>query len=826
MFFALSSQIAASVPVTAPTPNRLINNRVKLNLQDSIASNYATIGSFPMFYFDWAAPTTAVIMQMDGVQTITGNFTYLNLMQRNTSITEARPTINNPNWSSTSLTYLRTTSPITTVTNAGNINITGADWNAVQAHGCKYNSGTDQITGFFNKQTSTGARVAAVVNPRTLSVSTNSTYNKFYSFGVWGFNKILTNDEVDSIRLSCKYPTDCNMFMISPWTGVSDSAYYWNQYNGKTGKKWYFLNTGTTDRPKYSSVVWKRTNNIAAAYNLFYGFTRRGARTLSYNPNNTKGDSVLTQDDVEHLPSAVIWNTAEAMIDFNPTNHAMTMSQADMIFTIFDKSNRTIWKADIAKYKNGQYYKPNSNGKYTQWHWKELNEDFINKYANTGYEGYIYPYLEKDINGNITGIKKVAVYNTNQTGAVKEAIRTKYHTNSTNKKAYLMLIMGNTLANGLHTSWASPEYVSPKDTAKYFHKLSGNYVDYTNIGRFDGRTMTASGTPADPGGDSYRFRDFSPLWNYRGSVASGDQSIGNEHMALIDLGSDADYADGKVFAHAYTFINSFFIKATATNGVDDLDTINWTALKKQNALKAAIREFNYGIDYLEGKGYDVEIIGINLAVNANWTETNNVNSYKTHMRSTVYKLRSLYKQYNSDTIPFITCGMDDYYYDSQSSNANDSFNLAISQLKTEMTNFDYFAYQDLPHQATLYDMRTCTQILQSKYLGSAVKSMDKGYTKPTISNVTISGTKQVGQVVNASYTWGGTASEGETEILYLQSDSMDKASLTYLSNVITGTSYTIPAGASGKYIRVAVFPKDVNKIMNNAYFSPWYLVAP
>jgi hypothetical protein len=170
--------------------------------------------------------------------------------------------------------------------------------------------------------------------------------------------------------------------------------------------------------------------------------------------------------------------------------------------------------------------------------------------------------------------------------------------------------------------------------------------------------------------------------------------------------------------------------------------------------------------------------------------------------------------------------MDNYYYALQSSHADNSFNIAISQLKTELTNFDYFVYQDLPHQSTLYDMRTCTQVEQSKYLGSSIKVMDKGYTKPTISNVTITGTKQVGQTITASYTWGSSTSQGQTEVLFLRSDDMGEGTLTLVSNVISPYSYTVGLNDANKYIRIAVFPKDVNDIMNNAYFSPWYLVAP
>jgi hypothetical protein len=103
---------------------------------------------------------------------------------------------------------------------------------------------------------------------------------------------------------------------------------------------------------------------------------------------------------------------ANSYIDGNPDNHSMDWStDADKVYAVFDKSNRTLWQSSIETVNN--HYIQNTDGNYTLWHPSELNEDFINTHAQSGHEYHLFCGLRTS-GTDVTGITKIAVYKENK----------------------------------------------------------------------------------------------------------------------------------------------------------------------------------------------------------------------------------------------------------------------------------------------------------------------------------------------------------------------------------------------------------------------------
>lgn len=160
---------------------------------------------------------------------------------------------------------------------------------------------------------------------------------------------------------------------------------------------------------------YKNTNTLFSPHSLYKGFTQRDTHQIPYLPSGVKNVS-NNPIDVECSASGVIHNLAESYINGNPSNHSMNWAvDADKIYALFDKSNRTIWKASIETANLGEHYRQDDNGNYTLWHpLDELNENFINEHAQAGHNGHILVGLRTS-GINVTGITKIAVFKENLT---------------------------------------------------------------------------------------------------------------------------------------------------------------------------------------------------------------------------------------------------------------------------------------------------------------------------------------------------------------------------------------------------------------------------
>jgi len=146
-----------------------------------------------------------------------------------------------------------------------------------------------------------------------------------------------------------------------------------------------------------------RINSIHAAYPLLYGFTLRSMQQVPYLINGSKG-MVLQAGDVEYPSSSCIHNYADSRLYFDG------ITDAD-VKTIFDKSNRTYWKASI---ESEDDYLDAGGGYYGVWRAEQLQRDFIETHAEAGHENHIFASLRTS-GSSVTGLTAIRVYKTNLT---------------------------------------------------------------------------------------------------------------------------------------------------------------------------------------------------------------------------------------------------------------------------------------------------------------------------------------------------------------------------------------------------------------------------
>jgi hypothetical protein len=148
--------------------------------------------------------------------------------------------------------------------------------------------------------------------------------------------------------------------------------------------------------------MWNyRYDNKVFAYPLFYGYTSWGNWKFPYAPTGVKLSADKT-GDVEHPATGCIHNMYESWIDFSVVIDTT-------IKNIFNKSNRTYWKASI---EIQDAYSDAGGGYYNYWHPSQLSREFIEAHAQTGHENHIFASLRTSGQA-ITGITAIRIYKNN-----------------------------------------------------------------------------------------------------------------------------------------------------------------------------------------------------------------------------------------------------------------------------------------------------------------------------------------------------------------------------------------------------------------------------
>lgn len=725
------------------------------------------------------------------------SFTLVFVIRRKTSVNTrfsfTGSDINNQN-------YLRTTNPQMQVQADGSFVInqipTGINNDTTyKVIGFSYDTTDNRWRGFWDSWKYTSVLVEElnpVPDAHNFSAIVNNTDLQLISLFI--YNRRLTDAELDTIRVAKKFPSgklDFGMMLVNQ----DDNVNYTNQ-DIATGNSLEFLDDQLSNQVP-PNLYDTTTNEVWGAYPLLVGYRKSGALIVPNYPDSTYNDSTLV-NQVVHSSNGNN-NRYQCYIDMNPNDSSLLLAA----YELWDKSNRTFWKSSI----ENEHYIQNDNAQYVMWHnYYEANWEYIQEHCiGEACDRIQFDYTTQG-DSVVTHYEKMYVYDT--VAPVRDTLD--------QSTAYLVLFAGDGFMNGIHTAFTDFAYIYDYD--KYLP--TGNN---DTIKRYDGSKMVSSGTPSDPGGDSYRFIPLNRLWNYRGAVAVGDQSTGNETMCMKDMLDFGDYADGKLFAHCFTVTGSYLID---NNTTFHFDTMNWSSNKTKNQLESCIKEFKFGIKELQSIGYKVKVLGINFACGVNHNTEYTRSQYQSELRGILNTFWEEFKPYNEDSIPIIGLRLDTIWYNSIPTESADSFNIAIENIASASSYFDYFDYEGYPISSTIYDMRTVTQRTHGKYAASAIRVIDQGYTKPSVSSVDISGTLEVGQYITASYTYSSSTSEGDTEIIIETADNTNGANKVYWKIINPGETWQLHPSTANKYARVTVTPVDNNGIMGRQQFSTWQLVSP
>lgn len=398
-----------------PTPDRWLDARSSLTISDSINSADATVKGFPVISMKRTAGLSAFYTAFNTDQT--GDWTVFILYKRKSGIIESRPTWRLVDYNMNPVLYVRD-APAANF--GGDLAIPPAypafDWDEVHIAGVKMTGAN--ISSFWNEDLETVINTQGdnIGYPR---VAAAASYTDFYALGVFGYAHWLTEAEMDNIRLNGVFPS-VNCIFAYPFINAEDYL-WWEQFDavarlggGSIAEVYHGWTAAGTSYDPPDDPFGVRLDHAACAFNLFHGFSQQGVHQFPYKPDNIKGSGGET-DDIEHLPAGVIHNMANSYIDFNPNNHSMNWgTDADKVYSVFNKDNSTIWKASVKTANGGVHYIANDDGNYTLWHVQdELNEDFITTHAQSGHEWHIFCGLRTS-GQTITGLTSIAVYKENQ----------------------------------------------------------------------------------------------------------------------------------------------------------------------------------------------------------------------------------------------------------------------------------------------------------------------------------------------------------------------------------------------------------------------------
>jgi hypothetical protein len=380
-----------------PEPDALFDTRTGLNISDSIGDESITIGGFPLP--EMLSDDGAQLWHTGTAVSVPDALTAVTLFKRKTGVTEARITYG-------PIIYVRTTSPTMNFTSPTANKVTSPlDWTQWQLFGQTTQSDLKRYW-LWNKSLGNDTIAAYGGTVSAIALTSNSGYTDYYHGGTFIFNKKLSDTELADIRNNLIFPTDGSLVGGLILNSVDDTAKlenyeFINRWRGRSDAP--YDGGWATNAPSYSKptgLYAVRADDVQLSYTLKYGYSRLGVYVIAYPPTGVKG-AVSDPSDVEFPATDCIHNMAESRLNFSGVTDAT-------IKAIFDKSNRTYWKASI---ESTDHYVDAGSGYYGLWHPTELISDFIDLHAETGHNGHILASLRTS-GSVVTGITAIRVYKT------------------------------------------------------------------------------------------------------------------------------------------------------------------------------------------------------------------------------------------------------------------------------------------------------------------------------------------------------------------------------------------------------------------------------
>jgi hypothetical protein len=417
-FYYLIEEITGTKSLIGfPDPDALYNVRSDLTITDQIRGRTLSIGYFPHMHLHTSL-VNSERWDSNHVNTPSDDWTVIwfckiKSINNNYNVYLLNGGANNAifsrNQSDNTITFLLNINSLP----VGNLNFVSSygEWlSDFLMFGASYNKTTKLAKkickGIVFSSASVGANEPTSSN---LGMYTTMTQEHNESIGCLKYNRELTDAEL-LLANSGIYPAD-SLDYLCFFNNDKRSVYYTYERDMIDGVRGAI---STLNFPVEDTIAFDYKNNsIFSKYLLVNGFTQRDTHQIPYLPDKTKS---ITPSSVDYeCPSdSVIHNLASSYINGNPNNHSMDWSMDDdKLYAIWDKSNRTIWKASIETANEGVHYIPDDNGNYTLWNpLDELNQDFINIHAETGHDGHIFVGLRTS-GVYVTGLTQIAVYKNN-----------------------------------------------------------------------------------------------------------------------------------------------------------------------------------------------------------------------------------------------------------------------------------------------------------------------------------------------------------------------------------------------------------------------------
>jgi len=388
-------------PIPIPSPDAIFDSRTGLNIQDSVGGEIVTVGGFPMVYMDTTTgfyPRYTLNCTPSLVEQIS---TCIILMKRRADFLSTKSKGASVNMFNDGLLTTTTYSTITYTAPSysflrANASLNINEWMLIGSMfdnpdgNKRYN-----IFDLINIPTQVLTNPVTTYGSVSLGMWGDNSQNEFYHRGVFVFNRLLTQNELNNIRLNGIYPSDGSMIICLPALNPDINT----QIEGVHRYSGAWLDNGVNLKPPLTPWV-DRDDLATGAYNLFYGYTRQGLYVIPYMSTSTKGAHSHV-DDIEYPASSCIHNMAESRINFSGITDAT-------IKAIFDKSNRTYWKASI---EATAHYIDAGGGYYGLWHPSELLTTFIDTHAQAGHNGHILASVRTS-GAVVNGITAIRVYKT------------------------------------------------------------------------------------------------------------------------------------------------------------------------------------------------------------------------------------------------------------------------------------------------------------------------------------------------------------------------------------------------------------------------------
>jgi len=394
----------------APVPDVLFDTRSGQNITDSLLSQSAIVNYFPALNWTQASSQYSGIYTRKDIVYTGGNFTSLLIMQptdgyASTNALRIQPFGAAQNYyvlhsSAKSIQFYIPTSVRGNFVFPDGTNYL-TNWYAIilrfdgtTCYQAVYKMGASGTKASANYA---GTPSSVTGSPMFYSNIGTARFANVAMYAHWDTN--LSDAEINAIVDTLTMPSTLPI-IYNTWDGDENHyRYFYNAIDGTQG--WIgaladpraAVSLCDDDYTRYIKYNWGRSQ-------LYNGYTQRGVYQIPYKPDGTKG-AANHMDDIEHPSSSCIHNMTHSRIDFSGCSDVT-------IKAIFDKSDRTYWKASI---ESTSHYVDAGGGYYGLWHPSELLADFIDTHAQAGHNGHIVTSLRTS--GNIvTGITAIRVYKT------------------------------------------------------------------------------------------------------------------------------------------------------------------------------------------------------------------------------------------------------------------------------------------------------------------------------------------------------------------------------------------------------------------------------